>query len=143
MTAQTPDMGVKLQTRTSQPIPLGPSQMVVGRPLFSDCPLHTVFILPVALHAQCPVEQEDDIPKPNERNKTTKSAPCCLWSDLCCSLAHRAQFWRAQIPCFPGKGDQRQDAEEGWKRVRQSKTASVGAHQPAPRYKTSTRRVEC
>ena len=41
----------------------------------------------------------------------------------------------AQVPCSPCKGDQRQDAEEGWKHVRHSKTASVDANQPVPRDK--------
>ena len=42
-----------------------------------------------------------------------------------------------ETPFSPGKGAQRQrqDAGEGWKRVRHSKTARVDANQPAPRDK--------
>ena len=45
-----------------------PTCRIVGRPLFSDCRLHTVSVLPVALYAQCLFKQEDDIRKPIEEN---------------------------------------------------------------------------
>ena len=67
--------------------------MVVGRPLFPDCRLHTVFILPVALQAQCPFEQETTF-QSQMRGIRRSLRPCCLCCDLCCSRAHCAQFWR-------------------------------------------------